>query len=66
MVHFRAAQCLTGIALRGYGMDEDVRRSCESGFVTRRVKPTDSRQLRFGTGRHRPSPSVHGRMADKE
>jgi PAS domain S-box-containing protein len=36
---------LRGIALSGYGMDEDLRRSYESGFHTHLVKPVDFQQL---------------------
>ena len=36
---------LRGIALSGYGMDEDVRRSMESGFLAHLVKPVDFHQL---------------------
>jgi len=34
-----------GIALSGYGMDEDVRRSHEAGFRVHLVKPIDFKQL---------------------
>ena len=34
-----------GIALSGYGMDEDVRRSHEAGFRAHLVKPIDFKQL---------------------
>ncbi len=36
---------LRGIALSGYGMDEDIRRSAESGFLAHLVKPIDFHQL---------------------
>ncbi len=36
---------LRGIALSGYGMDEDLRRSRESGFDAHLVKPVDIQQL---------------------
>ena len=35
-----------GIALSGYGMEEDVRRALESGFGAHLVKPVDVEQLR--------------------
>jgi PAS domain S-box-containing protein len=35
-----------GIALSGYGMDDDLRRSKEAGFFTHLVKPVDFDQLR--------------------
>ncbi len=34
-----------GIALSGYGTDEDVRRSREAGFDTHLTKPTDFQRL---------------------
>ena len=37
---------LRGIALTGYGMEDDVRRSREVGFVEHLVKPVDFAQLR--------------------
>ncbi len=37
---------LRGIALSGYGMEEDLRRSVEAGFTTHLVKPVDFNQLR--------------------
>ncbi len=37
---------LSGIALSGYGMDDDVQRSRAAGFVTHLVKPVDFSQLR--------------------
>ncbi len=50
---------LRGIALSGYGMDEDLRRSSESGFLAHLVKPVDfhqlSRALRDLTARHDPA-----------
>jgi PAS domain S-box-containing protein len=36
---------LNGIALSGYGMDEDIARSRESGFVAHLIKPVDFHQL---------------------
>jgi CheY-like chemotaxis protein len=45
MAHLRTAHNLRGIALSGYGMDDDVRRSREAGFVAHLVKPVDVHQL---------------------
>ena len=42
--HHRNA--LTGIALTGFGMDEDIRRSREAGFDFHLTKPIDFAQLR--------------------
>lgn len=38
---------LLGIALTGYGMEDDLRRSREVGFVAHLVKPVDLAQLRL-------------------
>ncbi len=35
-----------GIALSGYGMEEDLRRSREAGFVAHLIKPIEFDQLR--------------------
>ena len=37
----RRGNALKGIALTGYGMDEDVRRSREAGFSEHLTKPID-------------------------
>ena len=37
---------LRGIALSGYGTDEDLRRSQDAGFVAHLVKPVDMVELR--------------------
>jgi CheY-like chemotaxis protein len=36
---------LKAIALSGYGMEDDVRRSHDAGFAAHLVKPVDFRQL---------------------
>ncbi|HYF37439.1 MAG TPA: ATP-binding protein, partial [Prosthecobacter sp.] len=46
MERLRDAYGLRGIALSGYGMEEDVERSRKSGFVAHLVKPVDLMQLR--------------------
>lgn len=45
MEKLRAAHGLRGIALSGYGMDEDLRRSQEAGFAAHLTKPIDFAQL---------------------
>jgi PAS domain S-box-containing protein len=45
MRRLRDAHGLRGIALSGYGMDEDIARSHESGFVAHLIKPVDFHQL---------------------
>ena len=46
MAGLQKTQPLPGIAMSGYGMDEDVRRSREAGFSEHLVKPIDVPQLR--------------------
>lgn len=45
MEKLRAAHGLRGIALSGYGMDDDVRRAHEAGFGAHLTKPIDFAQL---------------------
>ena len=63
---------LQGIAVSGFGMEEDLRRSRESGFREHLVKPVDIEKLKGG---HRPGgggaggiiPGVHpGRSRDED
>ncbi|MGA2244573.1 MAG: ATP-binding protein [Verrucomicrobiota bacterium] len=46
MEKLRAVHGLKGIAMTGYGMDEDILRSREAGFVTHLVKPVHMTELR--------------------
>jgi signal transduction histidine kinase/CheY-like chemotaxis protein len=46
MEKLRADYGLRGIALSGYGMEEDVTRSREAGFVTHLIKPVPISELR--------------------
>jgi PAS domain S-box-containing protein len=46
MEKLRAEHGLKGIALTGYGMDEDILRSREAGFITHLVKPVHMTELR--------------------
>ena len=46
MEKLRFVHGLKGIALSGYGMDEDLKRSREAGFVTHLVKPVQMEELR--------------------
>ncbi|MEO6006378.1 MAG: PAS domain S-box protein [Opitutus sp.] len=46
MSHLRSTYKLSGIALSGYGMEEDVARSQAAGFVTHLVKPVAIADLR--------------------
>jgi len=46
MRQLKARYGLHGIALSGYGMDEDARRSREAGFDDHIVKPVSVAQLR--------------------
>lgn len=45
MEKLRAERGLRGIALSGYGMEEDVQRSRESGFVAHLIKPVTMSEL---------------------
>ena len=45
MARVRATYPLPAIAMSGYGMEEDVRRSHEAGFSEHLVKPIDITQL---------------------
>lgn len=41
----RTRYSVKGIALSGFGMDEDIRKSMEAGFVKHLTKPVDAEQL---------------------
>ena len=41
----RQSQSLRGIAISGFGMEEDVQRSIEAGFEHHLIKPIDAQQL---------------------
>jgi CheY-like chemotaxis protein len=41
----RASEPVMGIALSGYGMDDDIRRSHEAGFAEHLTKPVSSNRL---------------------
>jgi signal transduction histidine kinase/ActR/RegA family two-component response regulator len=45
MRRLSASRCLPGIALSGYGMEEDVRRSLEAGFDRHLTKPVSLQAL---------------------
>jgi CheY-like chemotaxis protein len=46
MRHLRDTYGLRGIALSGYGTEEDLLRSGEAGFIEHLVKPVDFNDLR--------------------
>jgi signal transduction histidine kinase len=50
MQHLRRQCDLPGIALSGFGMEEDVRRSLEAGFTAHLTKPLDIEQLHAAIG----------------
>jgi len=50
MRELRSGYNLPGIALTGYGMEEDVRRTLEAGFIQHLVKPIDFETLRQALG----------------
>jgi PAS domain S-box-containing protein len=45
MERLRDTYGLSGIALSGYGMEEDIARSLQSGFTAHLIKPVELRQL---------------------
>ena len=56
MRRLRERHGLSGIALTGYGMDEDVRRSLEAGFTEHLVKPITFQRLEAAIERFFASP----------
>jgi CheY-like chemotaxis protein len=59
MEQIRDRHGIVGIALSGYGMEEDVRKSREAGFVEHVIKPVNIAQLQGVIERvlagHRPA-----------
>jgi signal transduction histidine kinase/CheY-like chemotaxis protein len=51
MRQLRSTHGLRGIALSGYGMEEDIARSREAGFAEHLVKPVDLQKLQAAIGR---------------
>ena len=47
MMAIRAERGWPGIALSGYGTDDDLRRSAEAGFIAHLIKPVDLSELRL-------------------
>jgi PAS domain S-box-containing protein len=50
ITHAKQKQSLKGVALTGFGMDEDIRRSREAGFDFHLTKPVDFHELRSVLG----------------
>jgi CheY-like chemotaxis protein len=46
MRQVRAKYGTKGICMTGYGMDDDIRKSREAGFIDHIVKPVDAQRLR--------------------
>ncbi|MGC4075373.1 MAG: PAS domain S-box protein [Nibricoccus sp.] len=46
MTQLRDRYGLKGIAVSGYGMDEDMKRTAEAGFIAHLVKPVDMKEVR--------------------
>jgi CheY-like chemotaxis protein len=46
MRHLRQTQTIPGIALSGYGLEDDLRRSAEAGFAKHLTKPINVHTLR--------------------
>jgi signal transduction histidine kinase len=51
MAALRDRHGLRGVALSGYGMEEDIARALQAGFAAHLVKPVDFRQLCYALGR---------------
>jgi PAS domain S-box-containing protein len=51
MKHMKERYGLKGIALSGYGMEDDMKRSREAGFVDHVIKPVNVEQLEVVIGR---------------
>lgn len=51
MRELRDRHGLKGIAVSGFGMEEDLRRSRESGFLEHLIKPVDIDKLRAALAR---------------
>ena len=47
ITHAKQKQSLKGVALTGFGMDEDIRRGKEAGFDFHLTKPVDFAELRL-------------------
>jgi PAS domain S-box-containing protein len=50
ITHAKQKQAVKGVALTGFGMDEDIRRSREAGFDFHLTKPVDFHELRSVLG----------------
>jgi CheY-like chemotaxis protein len=50
ITHAKQKQALKGVALTGFGMDEDIRKSKEAGFDFHLTKPVDFAELRTVLG----------------
>ena len=51
----RQSQPVTGIAFSGFGMETDVQRSREAGFIEHLTKPVDLEKLKMALGKVRPA-----------
>ena len=61
MADLRTRYGLRGVALTGYGMEDDVNRTRESGFVTHLTKPVSIRALDEALLKLVAAPSDHAR-----
>jgi CheY-like chemotaxis protein len=64
MRRLRDRHSLQGIALSGYGMDEDLRASKSAGFVEHLTKPIDWNRLQSAISRIEFPASAHGGPAE--
>ncbi|MEO5722237.1 MAG: PAS domain S-box protein, partial [Chthoniobacterales bacterium] len=60
MADLRAAHRLPGIALSGYGMDDDIARSRQSGFYVHLTKPIDIASLEAAIAAAPPKKKIAG------
>ncbi|MEY2562135.1 MAG: hypothetical protein QOH88_328 [Verrucomicrobiota bacterium] len=61
MRHLRDTQNLTGIALSGFGSDDDVAASAAAGFAEHVIKPVDWERLKSAIERLAPPKDLAGR-----
>jgi PAS domain S-box-containing protein len=64
MRHLKGRHQLSGIALSGFGMEEDIRRSQEAGFLEHITKPIDLGQLEAALARAAGQGPTDGHAAE--
>jgi CheY-like chemotaxis protein len=66
----RSRRPIKGIALSGFGMEDDVRMSWDAGFAEHLIKPVNANQLEAAIRRHiadrpRPGGGAELKLADR-